>query len=248
MTNEIEKLPVMLSRAMTTLEQAKDAGEILEAKAMASAAYDAGKIAERFAKMKQAHGDVIAAIRKTQADALVIEARAQCRLADEYDAAQERGEVKGHGNKKKSDIPNENITSTVIDIGLTSKQVHEARAVRDAEKARPGIVRKTLDAQLAQGKEPTRAEVKRAMKPKAKSSPLPKQTDRHRKMIELNDGGESPADIAARTREACRRGCNRSRDVVGERATEIRRRDPCRKAQARYVIRGAGCRRGSQED
>jgi hypothetical protein len=51
---------------------------------------------------------------------------AKCRLADEYDAAQERGEVKKHG-RRKSDIPNENITPDVTDIGLTSKQVHEAR-------------------------------------------------------------------------------------------------------------------------
>jgi hypothetical protein len=40
------------------------------------------------------------------------------------DAAQERGEVKKHG-RKQSDIPNENITATVTDIGLTSKQVHD---------------------------------------------------------------------------------------------------------------------------
>src|ERR1700751_3140577 len=51
---------------------------------------------------------------------------AKCRLADEYDVAQERGEVKKHG-RRKSDIPNENITPDVTDIGLTSKQVHEAR-------------------------------------------------------------------------------------------------------------------------
>jgi hypothetical protein len=37
-------------------------------------------------------------------------------------------------------FPNENTVATVTDIGLTSKQVHEARAVRDAEKAEPGII------------------------------------------------------------------------------------------------------------
>jgi hypothetical protein len=29
---------------------------------------------------------------------------------------------------------------TVTDIGVTSKQVHEARKVRDADKAQPGLV------------------------------------------------------------------------------------------------------------
>lgn len=56
--------------------------------------------------------------------------RAWRRLADEYDAAQDRGEVKGHGNK--SDIPKQNITPTVTDIGLSSKEIHEARIIRDA--------------------------------------------------------------------------------------------------------------------
>jgi hypothetical protein len=58
--------------------------------------------------------------------------RLKRRLADEYDAAQERGEVRGHGNK--SDISKENITrATVADIGLTSKEIHEARIIRDAD-------------------------------------------------------------------------------------------------------------------
>jgi hypothetical protein len=49
----------------------------------------------------------------------------------EYDAAQERGEVRSVG-RRNANIPIGNISSTVTDIGLTSKQVHEARAVRDA--------------------------------------------------------------------------------------------------------------------
>jgi hypothetical protein len=64
----------------------------------------------------------------------VKKARAKARLADEYDAAQQRGEVRRHGNYRKSDVPNENITPTVTDIGPARKQVHEARNVRDAIK------------------------------------------------------------------------------------------------------------------
>jgi hypothetical protein len=48
------------------------------------------------------------------------------RGADEYDAAQERGEIASKG--QKSNVPTGNIKpATVEDIGLTAKQVHEAR-------------------------------------------------------------------------------------------------------------------------
>lgn len=164
MTTEIEQLPRLLARAVATLEKATTAAEILEAREAARFAYDAAKATERLAKMKDAHDIVIAAIRKAQADALIIETRAQCRLADEYDAAQERGEVKSPGNKSgKSNVPDQNNTPTVTDIGLTRKQIHEARQVRDAEKAKPGAIRHALDQQLEAGKEPTRADVKRAI-------------------------------------------------------------------------------------
>jgi hypothetical protein len=89
--------------------------------------------------------------------ALVIEAKAQCRLADEYDAAQERGEVQPHGGQGKRDVPKENIPPTVKDLGLTRKQIFNARQVRDAETKEPGITRKTVDAQLKTGREPIRA-------------------------------------------------------------------------------------------
>jgi hypothetical protein len=74
--------------------------------------------------------------RSCQADALEIEALAKRRLADEYDAAQERGEVigrKGGG----STLPSlKGVTSA--DVGLTYKEIHEARTIRDVEKPRSG--------------------------------------------------------------------------------------------------------------
>jgi hypothetical protein len=77
---------------------------------------------------------IVAACHKVQADALGIEVRAQVRLADEYDAAQERGEVqKAGGDHTSSIILKRNNAPTVGNIGLTSKQVHEARLIRDAE-------------------------------------------------------------------------------------------------------------------
>jgi hypothetical protein len=175
---ENEKLPRLIERAAAALAKATTAAEVLEVKVEAAAIYDAAKLAKRFATAKQAHDTVIAACHKAQADALLIEARAEIRLAEEYDAAQARGEVSSAGRPRTKNIPDENnFSSTVTDIGLTSKQVHEARKVRDAEKAQPGLLERTL----ATG-EPTRARLNRAVDavlkppppPPAKVEPTPK--------------------------------------------------------------------------
>jgi hypothetical protein len=88
--------------------------------------------------------------------ALNIEVRAQCRLADEYEAAQERGEVKPHGRSKEK-VRRENLLPGLKEVGLTKKQAHEARQIRDAEKKNPGAIKKAIEQKLAAGKEPTRA-------------------------------------------------------------------------------------------
>src|SRR5690606_37396050 len=86
-------LPALLERASNALASARTSGEVLEARDLAAVAYDAAKSAGRIARAKKAHDDVIGAVYRAQADAALIEARAKIRLADEYDAAQERGEV-----------------------------------------------------------------------------------------------------------------------------------------------------------
>jgi hypothetical protein len=100
---------------------------------------------------------VAAAAHRAQADALEIEAQAKRRLADEYDAAQERGEVQTRGGDRKTNLPGRKDDPTVSDIGLTYKQVHEARQLRDAEAVDPSVIHRTLDARLADGQEPTKA-------------------------------------------------------------------------------------------
>lgn len=55
-----------------------------------------------------------------------------------------RGEVAGQG---KPSSPEGLVTTA--DIGLTHKDIHEARTIRDAEVADPGIVRRALDEKLA---------------------------------------------------------------------------------------------------
>lgn len=73
------------------------------------------------------------------ANALEIDAQAKRRLADEYDAAQERGEVKANGGDRVSTVSRRNSAPAAADIGLRRDQIHEAREIRDAEDADPGI-------------------------------------------------------------------------------------------------------------
>jgi hypothetical protein len=124
--------------------------------------YDAAKKAARLSKAKGAHDALIAAAHRAQADALEIEAGAKRRLADEYDAAQERGELARNGDNLPS-VPERNSKPTAADIGISRKAIHEARIIRDAEEEEPGIVRRTLDEVLDAGEEPTRAKVSRAV-------------------------------------------------------------------------------------
>jgi hypothetical protein len=111
-----------------------------------------------------------------QADALEIEAGAKRRLADEYDAAQANDQIaKPTDNLRRgAEIPKENIGKpTAREAGISPKEMHEARIIRDAEKEEPGIIRRALDKMLESGEEPTRASVKRTA---LKASKRKKQT------------------------------------------------------------------------
>lgn len=165
-------LPAIISKASMALDSAKDAAEVLEIRNVASAAYDKVKVELRLEKARGAHDDIQAVGHRLQGDALALMSRAKLRLADEYDNAQARGEVAKNGGDRVSSIPDENSAPTSADIGITSKEIHEARQVRDAEKADPGVVQRTIDEALERGEEPTKAMVKRAVsdgKPKRKT-------------------------------------------------------------------------------
>lgn len=167
-------LPALIDRAVSALANARTSAEVLEARDMAALAYDAAKRAARIGRAKQAHDSLIAAAHRTQADALEIEAAAKRKLADEYDAAQESGVAAKPG--QRSNILIGNISAApakAADLGLTSKDIHEARQIRDAEKAQPGIVKQALDKIIKAGEEPTRAKVKRVVRAKANRSRKP---------------------------------------------------------------------------
>lgn len=152
-----ETLPTLIDRATSALESARSSAEVLEARDMARVAYDAAKSAARMTRAKQAHDSLIVEVHRSQAHALAIRARAEMRLAEEYDAAQDRGEVAGHGRSK---VEADNVT-TAADLGLRRDEIHEARKLRDAEQADPGAIRRALDGMIERGEEPTRAALKR---------------------------------------------------------------------------------------
>jgi hypothetical protein len=148
----------LIERARTTLAEARSAAEVLEARDKAAFAYDAAKCAARIGRAKQAHDEVITATYRVQADALEIEADAKRRLADEYDAAQERGEVARIGDNQHSQG-----VSAGNDLGISRKTIFEGRQIAEAEQIAPGIVRQTLDSVLEAGQEPCKTTLRRAV-------------------------------------------------------------------------------------
>lgn len=161
------RLPDLVQRAADALISAKSSAEVLEARDMASVAYHAAKQASRIARAKEAHDTLLADVYRAQADALLIEARAKVRLADEYDAAQERGEVAVAGDNQVVTDGNDRKPSAA-DIGLSRKDIHDARQIRDAERAEPGLAQRALDAMIERGEEPTKAKLRQELAPKPK--------------------------------------------------------------------------------
>jgi N6-adenosine-specific RNA methylase IME4 len=163
-------LPSLVKEAAAALSRATTAAEVLDARDKAGAVYDAAKRAARLQKAKRAHDEIIAATHRAEADALEIEAMAKRRLADEYDAAQDRGEVHKAGGNRKIKVPNGNVEpASAAEIGIRRKDIHDARQMRSAIARNPAIVREALDDILASGDEPTRAALKRAIAPAVKT-------------------------------------------------------------------------------
>ncbi|MGE0425284.1 MAG: hypothetical protein AB7O88_23700 [Reyranellaceae bacterium] len=152
----------LVHRAAQALAGAETAAQVLDARDKARAAYSEAKHFQRVQKAKRAHDEVIAAAKRARADALEIEAMAERRLADEYDAAQERGEV-GKKGQRSDLVPAENKVPTAEDVGLSRKEIYNSRQIRDAIVEDPRLVRRALDDILASGDEPTRAALKREL-------------------------------------------------------------------------------------
>jgi len=163
-------LPALINEAITRLASATTAAEVLEARDAARFAYTTAKAAGRLAKAKEAHDEVIVAVYRAQADAMEIEAAAQRRFAEEYAAAQERGDAAVKG--RPINISDENIKPTAPNLGVSAQEVFQGRQIGEAETIDPGIVRRTLDEAIAEGREPTKAEVRDAITRTVRGSPV----------------------------------------------------------------------------
>src|SRR5690606_18836489 len=53
--------------------------------------------------------------------------------------------------------------ATTKELGLSPKEIHEARKLRDAERGAPGIVERAIAARLAAALEPSRASLRHAI-------------------------------------------------------------------------------------
>ncbi|KEC73174.1 hypothetical protein RLPCCGM1_c1290 [Rhizobium leguminosarum bv. phaseoli CCGM1] len=150
------------SDLVATVERARqllDDGDVMAARMIAAAAYDEAKAAAAFAKRFDAAEHLVAKARRLQADALLIEARAKIGVANEWDAAKQSGyTLKG----RPKSVPDENAFSAE-EAGLSRKDIHEARKLRDAEAKQPGLVERAIEARLAQGFEPSRANLRAAV-------------------------------------------------------------------------------------
>lgn len=174
----IEGLPGLIDHAATMLAGAKTAAEVLEAREAAGLVYDTAKRVARLGRAKAAHDDLVAAAHRAQAHALEIEAAAKRRLADEYDGAQADGDVGRQGARTDLVRDVNKVVPSAAGLGLNRREIHEARLLRDAEAANPGIIRRTLDEKLERGEEPNRAALRkmvvdaamRGMRPQRKPS------------------------------------------------------------------------------
>jgi hypothetical protein len=215
-------LRALVDRAASILANARSSAEILDARELAGLAYDVAKRTARIQRAKDAHDVLIGAAHHAQANALEIEAAAKRRLADEYDAAQARGEVasphSNRGNQWTVEAANE-APVTAADLGLRRDQIHDARLIRDAEAADPGFVRRTLDERLERGEEPTRSAVRRAAEDR-----LQRSLDRLQRIQEsvrrLEEDRPSPLTPDQRARQIAVFGTPEDR-AIHERLVEI---------------------------
>jgi hypothetical protein len=148
--SEEQNLPALIDQAAQRLLNARTSAEVVQAHKLADAAFHVAQLCK--------------AAKKTQADCLRIIFQAEIRLADEYNAAQARGEVQKPGGDRKIIIPHgNNDPPTVTDIGLSSKLIYQARQTLDLGS---DGVNKAINEALASNQPMTKETVRKAARSK----------------------------------------------------------------------------------
>ena len=146
-----ESLPALIDRARGRLVEARTSAEVLEAMALAKAAM-------HYAKLKKATNEA-------QADCFRVIKLCEIRMADEIDAAQERGEVataSAHGRGIQSSVQTADTRPATFDeLGFDRRRVVEWRGLREA--GGEEVVEQVIATALAADRAPTIADVGRAI-------------------------------------------------------------------------------------
>ena len=137
--------------------------DVLAAKVLAGKAYDDAKSAIALAEKFNVGPQLIAKAREVQAEALLIETQAKIHLANGWDAAQKEGIVGKSGARTDLVTNGNEVVPTAASFGLSRKEIHDARKLRDAEAKEPGIVERAIAARLTAGLNPSRANLRAAV-------------------------------------------------------------------------------------
>lgn len=147
-----------------------DDGDVAAARLLADVAYGQAATAASAAGKIKASAALVAKAHRLQGDALLIEAQARMRIADEWDNAEANGQISRGGRPAKNQEQGEGEKPvsvgngfTAADTGLSRKQISEARQLRNAERKSPGIAERAIAARLAEGLAPTKANLRVAV-------------------------------------------------------------------------------------
>lgn len=153
---DVSDLAATIDRARSLLNE----GDYQAALVLSSGVYEQAKAAAGYAEKVKASRQLIDKARRMQADALKIESVCYVAMANAVDAAQAKGEISRGGRPKT--VEGEN-SFTLDEVGVDRQQLHAARKLRDAEAKQPGLVERAIEARLAQGFEPSRANLRAAV-------------------------------------------------------------------------------------
>lgn len=152
---DASELVSAIERARTAL----DAGDVQSALLLSTGAYEQAKAAGVYAEKVKASRELIDKARRMQGDALMIESLCYVAMADAVDEAQAKGQLSRGGRPKT--VSDEN-GFTLEEVGIDRQHLHQARKLRNAERAEPGFIERVVEARLDEGLEPSRASVKQA--------------------------------------------------------------------------------------
>lgn len=150
------------SELVATLDRARalfDEGDYRAALLISTGAYEQAKAAAGYAEKVKASRELVDKARRMQADALKIESLCYVAMADAVDEAQAKGELSRGGRPEKVQGSDR---FTLEDVGLDKRRLHEARQIRNAERAEPGFIDRVVEARVESGLEPSRAALKQS--------------------------------------------------------------------------------------